>query len=47
MVFILVILLTPAIFFLNWIALLLLKEMNGHMRDVAFHARRIPVDPND
>jgi hypothetical protein len=26
---------------------LLLAEMNGHMRDIAFHTRRIPRDPND
>jgi hypothetical protein len=26
---------------------MLLTEMNGHMRDIAFHARRIPVDPSD
>jgi hypothetical protein len=26
---------------------MLLTEMNGHMRDIAFHVRRIPVDPND
>jgi hypothetical protein len=25
----------------------LLSEMNGHMRDIAFHTRRIPVDRND
>lgn len=26
---------------------MLLTEMNGHMRDIAFHTRRIPIDPND
>ena len=25
----------------------LLSEMNGHMRDIAFHTRRIPVDRSD
>jgi len=25
----------------------MLSEMNGHLSNIAFHARRIPTDPSD